>query len=615
MAGFDSLYTGITGLNAYQSWIDLISNNIANVDTVGFKGQSMTFADLFYQNQTFPSAPTNTSGGVDGQQLGYGVKVNSVDTNWGEGGLQNTGVATNMAIQGDGFFVLNNLEGSATPTYTRDGNFSLNQNGVLYDPASGLAVQGWEASNGTITGGATGNITIPIGLKMQAVATGSGTKVGPSTSDNVFDVALGGNLDQTQWQQNFLQTINAQSTGGQPYTVSTTFYDSLGNAHSADIIYVPDTVGAKGAFETNSGGTSVNNALITVPAATNVGGLCTVTSAGGGKYTVDFNGVNQTVNAGSVASLSNGVSFTLKSGAAGTQDVIKITAAQSGLPSVVQTAAGVSETPATRWQVEVKFTDGTQLQVINKAGSEANGVTTAATFTTASSGVIGYAYFAQDGNFINSSSIETATGSQGITTDTHAAGTNPSLADGNELEIALWGTSAGNAAAAPSAIGFSYGGSQTGGGMTSLAGQAESTAGAGAVYTATVLSQNGYAAGTLNNITIGTDGTVTGAFSNGQQEALARVAIARFQNESGLQRVGGNQYEASANSGLAQVGVAGTGSLGYIQSGALEGSNVSLATEFTNLIIAQRAFEANTRGITTADQNMQTVINLRASEN
>ncbi len=75
MSGFDSLYTGITGLNSYQSWIDMISNNIANVDTTGFKGQRMTFADLFYQNQTFPSAPTNTSGGINGQQLGFGVKV------------------------------------------------------------------------------------------------------------------------------------------------------------------------------------------------------------------------------------------------------------------------------------------------------------------------------------------------------------------------------------------------------------------------------------------------------------------------------------------------------------------------------------------------------------
>ncbi|MBV8283263.1 MAG: flagellar hook-basal body complex protein, partial [Candidatus Eremiobacteraeota bacterium] len=97
MAGFDSLYTGITGLNAYQSWIDMISNNIANVDTTGFKGQMMTFADLFYQNQTFASAPTNTSGGVDGQQLGFGVKVNSVDTLFGQGGFQTTGVNSNLA--------------------------------------------------------------------------------------------------------------------------------------------------------------------------------------------------------------------------------------------------------------------------------------------------------------------------------------------------------------------------------------------------------------------------------------------------------------------------------------------------------------------------------------
>ena len=253
MAGFDSLYTGITGLNAYQSWIDMISNNIANVDTTGFKGQMMTFADLFYQNQTFASAPTNTSGGIDGQQIGYGVKVNTIDTNFAQGGLETTGVNSNVAINGDGFFILNNLQGSATPKYTRDGDFQTNQNGVLYDPASGLAVQGWMANNqGTITYGATGNITIPVGLAMQATATGTGAKVGP-TGDSVFDVAMGGNLDQTQWQQQFLNTIGASATSGGTFTVTTTMYDSLGNAHQATITYIPDTTGATPADLTAGG--------------------------------------------------------------------------------------------------------------------------------------------------------------------------------------------------------------------------------------------------------------------------------------------------------------------------------------------------------------------------
>jgi flagellar hook protein FlgE len=93
------------------------------------------------------------------------------------------------------------------------------------------------------------------------------------------------------------------------------------------------------------------------------------------------------------------------------------------------------------------------------------------------------------------------------------------------------------------------------------------------------------------------------------------VALATFQNEGGLHRLGGNAFQQTANSGLAQIGVGTTGRFGAIVSGALEESNVSLADEFTKMIVAQRAFEANTRGISTADQNLMTVMNIRASEN
>src|SRR5262249_156833 len=149
-----------------------------------------------------PSGPTQSSGGVNPQDVGLGVKVASVDTEWQQGGFQTTGIGTDLAMNGDGFFILNQ-PGGGSPVYTRDGPFPLNQNGLLYGPASGLAVQGYGANaNGQINRGAFGNITIPIGLGMQATATGAGTKVGPS-GDDVFDSSIGGNLDQTQWSQQF----------------------------------------------------------------------------------------------------------------------------------------------------------------------------------------------------------------------------------------------------------------------------------------------------------------------------------------------------------------------------------------------------------------------------
>jgi flagellar hook protein FlgE len=628
MAGFDSLYTGITGLNSYQSWIDMISNNIANVDTTGFKGQRMTFADLFYQNQSFPSAPTNTNGGIDGQQLGFGVKVNTVDTEFQQGGFQTTGLQSDLAINGDGFFILNNTAGTGIPTYTRDGAFSTNENGVLYDPATGLAVQGWQAdANGNVTAsGTTGKITIPVGLTEQAQATGTGAKTGP-TGDNVFDVALGGNLDQTQWQQSFLHSVGASATNGGAFTVSTTMYDSLGNAHEATVTYTPDTTGAVAANITAGGaglaitaGTtigpgSVISASDNTKATTITVATATAGGPGVGTYTItDTLGNSVTVPVGQTAQFDGATLNLVNPAVAAATQNFSIVPAVNGLPTSVQNAAGVATTPATRWTVSVSFADGTTFNTLNSGGqvNAAGTVTTAPTQGNATSGNVGYVYFDQKGQFINSSSIESGpagggpyvingNSTTGGVPDFHTAGSAATTFQGNLLAVTQWGQSAGNnaQAAAPGAIALGFW-------------QNSSLEGA---YGANVITQNGFAAGTLTNFTIGDDGTVSGSFSNGQIKTIAQVAMARFSNEGGLARIGDNQFAATNNSGLAQIGAPASGVYGSIQSGALEQSNVNLATEFTNLIVAQRAFEANTRGITTADQNLETVINLRASEN
>ncbi len=614
---FDSMFTGITGLNAYQSWIDMISNNIANTATTGFKGQRMTFADMFYQQSGYPSGPTATSGGINPQDQGLGVKVNSIDTQFAQGGLETTGVNTDLAINGDGFFILRNANGTSAPTYTRDGAFSLNSNGLLYDPASGMAVQGYMAgTNGQISQtGSPANVTIPLGLQEQATATGSGTKVGPSSSDQVFDMAMGGNLDQTQWSQQFLNNVGATVTGGTPKSISTTVYDSLGNAHQATITYTPDVAGATPATVATAGGGTNLSGAPTVNLAASQNDTITITSTGASTANVtDSLGNTQTASAGQTITMG-GATFTL--GAAGTlsgTNTITVGAATNGLPSSVQVANGTAVVPATRWKVSVSFADGTQFSTIATPGTVgAGGAVTAPTYGTGSSGTIGYAYFDQNGQFINSSAIES--GVPGYQLDTNAAaylhtgnGGLPAIAQGNQINVTQWGPSAGNNSNAPTAggaaptpgpIGLDYSGD------ASLAG----------AYTASVVSQNGYPAGTLANITVGQDGSVTGAFTNGQNRTLAQVAVATFQNEDGLSRIGGNQFSATSASGLAQVGTAGAGRFGSIVAGSLEQSNVSLSTEFTNLILAQRAFEANTRGITTADQNLQTVIHLQASEN
>ncbi len=495
----DSLFTAVSGLNAYQNAIDVISNNIANVGTTGFKSQEITFQDLLYQSQAFASAPTQTRGGTDPQDEGLGVKTSSISTNFSQGGLQTTGINTDLAINGDGFFILKNLDGSGVPMYTRDGHFSLNANGVLYDPSSGLAVNGYMANaQGKVTqNGNPGTLQIPIGLQSQAVGTGFGAKTGP-TNDNNFDVVLGGNLDQTLYLQ-------ANSGAAQSVTISTTIYDSLGNSHLVNITYTPITVGMGGVVPTT---TQVNN------------------------------------------------------------------------------TAGVATSIGTEWQYAISGANPADPLTAQLAGEPAADKS-------------GFVYFDQNGQFINTSSLGgPGLGGNPTAATTHAIGAQGSTADGNLLVITNWGAPANNSspttAANPAAIALDFAD------MSSLAGSS----------TATTVSQNGYGEGTLANITIGADGTITGAFTNGQQATLAQIALATFQNENGLQRVGNSDFQSTANSGLPQINVPETGQFGSIVSGSLEESNVSLSQEFVKMIEAQNAFTANSKSVTVANQDLQTVIGL-----
>jgi flagellar hook protein FlgE len=117
--------------------------------------------------------------------------------------------------------------------------------------------------------------------------------------------------------------------------------------------------------------------------------------------------------------------------------------------------------------------------------------------------------------------------------------------------------------------------------------------------------------GSLASYSISPDGTVQGLFTNGLKQSLGQIAMATFNNPGGLSKVGNSEYAESVNSGGAQIGVSGTGSRGQLAGGQLEGSNVDLSQEFSNLIIAQRGFEANAKVITTSDEVLQDLVNLK----
>jgi len=157
-----ALFTGVTGLRVHQTRLDVVANNIANTNTVGFRGGRVLFQDLFSQTLRGGSAPVGTFGGTNPQQVGLGVSVASIDVDHSQGSLITTGNSADLAIQGNGFFIL--TDGVKTG-YTRDGSFQLNANGTLIDPATGFRIQGFVADDqGFIdTNEAPTDISIPLG--------------------------------------------------------------------------------------------------------------------------------------------------------------------------------------------------------------------------------------------------------------------------------------------------------------------------------------------------------------------------------------------------------------------------------------------------------------------
>ena len=426
-----SMYSGISGLRTHQTMMDVVGNNIANVNTAGYKGSSTVFQDVLSQTLQGASAPRAGDGGTNPAQVGLGVKLGAISTNFAQGASQATGRATDMAIQGDGFFA---VQQGAETLYTRAGSFNFDANGLLVTP-SGASVLGWPANGGVVNpNGPLQPVRLPIGQTLPPSQTSA--------------VRLGGNLPASAFDP-------------------------------AD------------------------------PAAT---------------------------------------------------------------PTVISTGVTVYDAQGAPIKLSLTFTQsGTDTWTVKATAPAADG-----------SGDVE----------INGDPGETITWTP---PDTTVMPNVPGSFDVKELSLTMPGTVGTFGADVVVALG------DDAEPMTQFAG----------VASAAALEQNGAAMGSLQSFTIGPDGTVMGVFSNGLREPVAQIALANFTNPGGLEKVGGSMFRESPNSGLVQVGVSGTGGRGTLAGGTVEMSNVDLAQEFTNLIVAQRGFQANSRVISSSDELLQDLVNLK----
>ena len=559
-----SLYSGITGLQGSQTDMDVIGNNIANVNTVGFKESRVTFESALLQAIRAARSPQKDIGGVNPMAVGLGTQIASIDKIMSQGSFQNTGKKTDLAIQGDGFFVVNN---GSNDFYTRAGNFNVDQNGTLVQAGTGYKVMGWEAqvdakgNRHVNTNNPVGPIQISANETMSAKAT---TKMG-----------ISGNLDSTTGVQPVTLTVTANN--GDTYTVQFTFKLDRQNFNPFSNRKTYDWT-AK---------------VIAAPAGDSTGATLS------GKITLDQYGNVTSDNSKNLYIDKSGTSITL----ATTSSTTTVSGTAITLPSTG--AISFTESDNTANSVTATYTDPTYTTSTQIYDSLGKAYTVYIDFTNLGtvSGSSTSTAWAWDARLANGTPVKLVTASGSATSSSF--GIVEFNASGRLLGSY---TSGGATTGAPTGISFN---TSDGAGivksqidftqLTDLAGNAS----------AAITSQNGNAQGTLQSFAMNQSGQIIGTFSNGMTDILGQIALANFNNPAGLNAIGNSLYSKSANSGTPQIGPAGTGGRGTFIPGALEMSNVDLAKEFTNMIVAERTFQANARVITTSDAMIAQLVNLK----
>ncbi|MFT5314328.1 MAG: flagellar hook protein FlgE [Candidatus Krumholzibacteriia bacterium] len=676
---FRSLYSGVSGLAANLTNLDVIGNNIANSNTTGFKSGRVTFNEML--TQTIKSSSRPVAGGMGGtnpQQIGLGVSVGSIDTNFSQGNFQSTGKKSDLAIQGSGFFVLSD---GGSRAYTRAGIFGIDSNNTLVNPSTGLRVQGVMAdSAGNIGTGPYTDINIDPGLVVPAA---------PSTK-----VSLMGNLDSASDAKG---TVLESSSFLIAANGTELLSDLAGEGGAMLDLNVGDVVsvnGRVGGVALGAGGVTVTNGmtyqeLLTAVNAslaaasanlsvnTNAAGGLDATSTNGG----DIDGFSLSVVSNTTFNENFGFPATIAAG--GTEssnkslrgfanensllsDVFDSEGNSLGLttfPTVFDVGGSVGDDPKTPTQMQVTAATtlgdlASEMQYnleINSNPSEVNakgqivlrgevGSDAAISKISVSeqgvsnSNLTNAFEFAETQVAVDQKDFSMSTMVYDSLGAEHPINFNfEKVPDQNEwiwsaelegTETLLGGSSGRlsfNETGSITSFVFDDGSSsltfQPQGDGVQGAENVDLTINFGEIGALTGLTQfkgagnlqsisDGYGTGTLVDYNIDQSGTITGIFSNDTSQAIAQIGMANFSNADGLTRQANNTYRRSGNSGQALEMFAGTGNGTTLVAGALETSNVDLAKQFTDLVVAQRSFQANSRVITTADQVMQELVNI-----
>ncbi|MCB9851316.1 MAG: flagellar hook-basal body complex protein [Phycisphaerales bacterium] len=550
-----AMLVGFTGIKSNQSTIDAVGDNVANVNTTAFKSQRALFETVYYRTidpGSGPDAATN-NGGSNPVEVGLGSRLATLQRNFEPGTIQGTGVKSDVAIDGAGFLILEDSDG--TQLYTRDGAMVLDENNDLVS-SSGAYVKGFAAdANGEIITGALSNLNIPLGTESEAIATTSAEIEG--NLDAAADLGATGAVTQT----GPLATAAGPATAA---TQLTSLVDGDGQAlfTAGDVITLRNI--QKGGvdipekqFVVGTDGSTLGDFANFVEQVTAIDTSVPTPSGQTPGVTIDATGAMViTANAGE----ANAISI----------DPSDIRNATTGkLPF------SFTSTPATGEGLTTAFT------VYDSLGNPVEVRLRMAMESRDDSGTT-WRFFAESNNDSDTSPL---------------LGTGTLSFDQNGELVASTGTTvnvdlANNGGANPLAFELDVNG------VTGL------NFGNG-TSTLVMATQDGAPGGTLIDYAIDADGVITGTFSNGRTRSFGQLALATFRNPAGLNGLGDNTFAVGINSGEAMVTAPRTEGAGAIQSNALELSNVELSREFINLITASTGFSAASRVVRSADDLLQ----------
>ncbi len=625
-----SLWAGVSGLQAHQIAMDVEGNNIANVNTSGFKYSRANFSDMLSQTAKIATAPQGNLGGKNPMQVGLGTEVNSVTRIFSQGSVQSTGKATDLAIQGDGFFVVS-PDGGVTYKYSRNGDFVFDSNGNFVTN-NGLIAQGWvrDPETGKIdTSAPIQNIQIPPGLTTPAKQTSqvsikanlnagnlienmspirpldataglNGPDGTPNTKDDekIDDFSVLFTADGQSFNIKAAQltktgnTVNS-ATGGQGievsfnggstkrefrytddpdavnYTQTYTYTDNNGNTQTGEVHYFRTTEDLRQELQDFADDTSTN-ATVTV----NEQGKFQISNQNGSAdLTIQVNGITDSNTEDNLLFTQAMSSFAgqLPAGSNGVKISQQINAATHAASIDIFDSLGSKHTVRIEYRKSGYITDTNDVKT---------GVSWDMKITVPKPGDIGGPI---NPNELKGQVIFNSDGSLASYTPTSITYT------------------ANNGSSPNQTILLDLGSPNKFDGMTSFD-SPSNTAG---------ISQDGFTGGDLDGIRIDQSGTLVGSFTNGRSFGLAQIAMAKFTNNIGLESDGGNVFVQTANSGEPVIGQAAAGGRGFVQSSALEMSNVDLSRSLTQLIVIQRGFQANSKTITTSDQMLNTLLQLK----